>query len=67
MNKNKSVSETPTWEEEYPLSTFYGETKRELVEFVQNKISEAEKEAYERGFAEGKGACLSSPFKSDNE
>lgn len=40
----------PSWEEEYPLNTFTGETKRGLVDF----ISRVEKEAEERGRAEGR-------------
>lgn len=30
------------WRDQYPLSTFTGETKKELIDFIENQISAAE-------------------------
>jgi hypothetical protein len=38
-----------SWEDMFPLSTFYGETKKQLVDFINILVSEAEKRAYEKG------------------
>ena len=36
------------WQEQYPLNTFKGETKKELIEFISQTISEAVKEEREQ-------------------
>jgi len=40
------------WRNCYPLDTFYGETRRELIEFVEIIIKKTSEDSYERGHAD---------------
>lgn len=41
------------WQDEYPLNTFEGETKKELVDFIK-KLLNSGKKMYEIGFEDGR-------------
>lgn len=42
------TKEVESWEDLYPLDTFSGETKRELIEFIKSLLSQSRKEERER-------------------
>jgi hypothetical protein len=44
--KNKMVKEE--WEDWFPLNTFHGETKRQLVECIHNILEQQKKEVREK-------------------
>lgn len=44
---NAEVNKKPDWESLYPLNTFKGETKKELIDFITSQIALAERRGAE--------------------
>ena len=44
----RDANSTKTWQEEYPLNTFTGETKKELIKFITDIRKKDEEELLKR-------------------
>lgn len=59
LNKNgANITIIPTqepmeWELRFPLSTFHGETKHQLIDLIAELIKQAEERGYDKGFDAG--------------